>query len=208
MYLQKTCAIFYLNVWLVSCACVSSYLWMPFMRLKHGPPLKEVLCWLYSTDLYILKAIKSRAFCFVSILDLKIAKTQDMWHELLRISCFLSLHRTKFQTFKPILSIQKLAIWHSPSIFKNRGLSGSSLTAPKSAPAAWSTLRMKSIRVAILDRNSAVRCPAEMMRTYGLCRMDVADKFHHRDFTRTDSILVKNWRNSWGGSHLREIWLW
>lgn len=43
MYLQVTGTKLSYMYDLCLCVCVSSYLWMPFMRLKHGPLLKGVL---------------------------------------------------------------------------------------------------------------------------------------------------------------------
>lgn len=149
---------------------VSSYLWMPFMRLKHGPLLKGVLYCMLDWPLHF-ESYQVNSFFLRFNSGSQTCKTQDIiWHEF-AVFFFLSLHRAQFQTH-PSRNLQFEIL---PVFWKS--LCGGVKQPPLSRHQrvlqqlgvllGWNQSEWRSSKT----WNSAVRCPAEMMKTYGLCRI-------------------------------------
>lgn len=206
----------FLHVWLVSlCVCVFTF--MDALHAFETRPSAEGSAILYARLTFTFWKL-SMAFFFVSILGLKIAKPKiDM-----NLLSFLSLHRAKFQTHPSRnLQFEILSVFwkslcggvHQPPLSQHQRVH-----QQLGVLLRWNQSEWRSSKI----WNSAVRCPAEMMKTYGLCRIDVVglpfDRFvlllwQLRNFitdTRRDCILVcKESEKFLKGLPLeREIWLW
>lgn len=182
--------------------CVSSYLWMPFMRLKHGPLLKGVLYCMLDWPLHF-ESYQVNGFFLRFNSGSQNCKTQDIRDDMTWICCLFCVSPP---CKIPNPSIQKLAIWNSPSFLKKPlgGVHQPPLSRHQRVHQqlgvllGWNQSKWRSSKT----WKSAVRCPAEMMKTYGLCRIDVVglqfDRFvlllwQLRNFitdTRRDGILV------------------